>query len=147
MDQVTGLSLAGRIGRRWFKWRGVSPVPLFILVILLPPDFLLRDLWVIGIVFGSILAEGLRIWAVGYAGSATRTRGDRIPELVSSGPFRYVRNPLYIALSLLLIGIGIVLDNIWIIGMILPITIIIYGVILHEERYLTQKFGEEYQKY
>jgi protein-S-isoprenylcysteine O-methyltransferase Ste14 len=45
-------------------------------------------------------------------------------------------------------GIGVLLDNMWIIGMVLPIIIILtFTVILNEEYYLAEKFGEEYLKY
>ena len=68
--------------------------------------------------------------------------------IITSGPFRYTRNPLYVALSFVLIGVGIWLDNIWIITMLVPVLILMhYGVINREERYLTKKFGDKYLKY
>ena len=40
------------------------------------------------------------------------------------------------------------LNNLWIIGLLVPsVFLVMYGAILQEERYLTNKFGEEYIKY
>lgn len=148
MDQVTGLSFAGRLGRRWFKWRGVSPVPLFLLVILLPPDFICQGFCAIAIVFGVLLAEGLRIWAVGYAGSATRTRGDKVPELVHAGPFHHVRNPLYIANIVLYTLAGFLFGHIYLSIIIFIFSCLQYSfVVAYEEQLLEQYFGEAYITY
>lgn len=69
-------------------------------------------------------------------------------ELISSGPFRFSRNPVYVSMSLLVIGIGITIDSIWVVGMVLPaITLTYYLIILKEEIYLERKFGDEYRSY
>src|SRR4051812_43483428 len=99
--------LGVRIGRFWFKNRSVSPMPLFALMIVLTPDFDPSRLSLSLAIFVVLLAETLRIVAVGYAGSVTRTRGEKVPELVASGPFRYVRNPLYIANIVLYTATGL----------------------------------------
>ena len=71
-----------------------------------------------------------------------------VTAVITSGPFRYTRNPLYVSLSFVLIGIGIWLDNIWIITMLVPVLILIhYGVVKREEQYLTKKFEEKYLIY
>ena len=68
--------------------------------------------------------------------------------IVTEGPFRYSRNPAYVALSLLYAGIGIAADSLWVLGLLIPILIIMrYGVIQREERYLERKFGEDYLRY
>ncbi len=91
------LPLSVRVGRWWFQRRGVSPLPLIAVCLLLPSQAVLSSFQVTLIVFGVLLAELVRIWAVGYAGSVTRTRGDAVGRLVHAGPFRFVRNPLYLA--------------------------------------------------
>jgi len=69
-------------------------------------------------------------------------------ELISSGPFRFSRNPVYVSMSLLVIGIGITIDSIWVVRMVLPaITLIHYLIILKEEIYLERKLGDEYRSY
>lgn len=68
--------------------------------------------------------------------------------IVRTGPYRYSRNPIYLSMTVLQIGIGIWADNVWILGMLIPALILIsYGVIAREESYLENKFGEEYIKY
>jgi protein-S-isoprenylcysteine O-methyltransferase Ste14 len=95
------LPLSVRIGRWWFQRRGVSPLPLIGVCLLLPSQAALSPLQAGLIGLGVFLAESVRIWAVGYAGSVTRTRGDTVGRLVHAGPFRFVRNPLYLANTLL----------------------------------------------
>ena len=68
--------------------------------------------------------------------------------IVQSGPFRYSRNPLYLSLTLLYVGIALLVDSLWPF-LLLPflIGVMIKGVIAREERYLEAKFGEEYRAY
>ncbi len=69
-------------------------------------------------------------------------------QLVTRGPYRLSRNPSYVALSLLYVGIGVAADNLWIVAGLIPILIVMhYGVIVREEQYLERTFGEEYLQY
>ena len=65
--------------------------------------------------------------------------------IVRGGPFRFTRNPMYLALCLLQVALGFFLND-WItLLFVVPLGLILhYGVILREERYLTVKFGEPY---
>jgi protein-S-isoprenylcysteine O-methyltransferase Ste14 len=69
-------------------------------------------------------------------------------EDLTRGPYKYTRNPKYLALSLLLIGLGIILNTLFII-----ITAIISGLIVHfyflkkEEAILEERHGETYKEY
>ncbi len=68
--------------------------------------------------------------------------------IVSVGPYRYSRNPMYIALSLLYAGIGVAADNLWVLVLLVPLLAVVRtGVIAREERYLEEKFGEAYLRY
>ena len=68
--------------------------------------------------------------------------------IVTSGPFRYSRNPLYLALTLLYLGLTLALNTWWGLVMLVPLFIVMdRGVVLREERYLEQKFGEIYRQY
>ncbi len=68
--------------------------------------------------------------------------------LATDGPFRFTRNPLYLSLTLLYGGIALLVNVPWAI-LFLPIVLLIMrrGVIDREERYLEQKFGEDYLRY
>jgi protein-S-isoprenylcysteine O-methyltransferase Ste14 len=65
--------------------------------------------------------------------------------IVRGGPYRFTRNPMYLALCLLQVALGFFLND-WItLLFVVPLALIMhYGVILREERYLTVKFGEPY---
>ena len=67
---------------------------------------------------------------------------------VTSGPFRFSRNPLYLGTGLVYTGIAIAADSVWVLALLVPALVIMhYGVILREERYLEGKFGEDYRQY
>lgn len=73
-------------------------------------------------------------------GSATR--------VVTSGPYRLSRNPIYLGFVFVLIGSGLVFRTYW--GLILtPVFMVLLDrlVIKHEEAYLRKKFGETYMNY
>jgi protein-S-isoprenylcysteine O-methyltransferase Ste14 len=65
--------------------------------------------------------------------------------IVRGGPFRFTRNPMYLALCLLQVALGFFLDD-WItLLFVVPLFLILhYGVVLREEKYLAAKFGEPY---
>jgi protein-S-isoprenylcysteine O-methyltransferase Ste14 len=65
--------------------------------------------------------------------------------IVRGGPFRFTRNPMYLALCLLQLALGFFVND-WItVVFVVPLGIVLhYGVVLREERYLTVKFGESY---
>jgi protein-S-isoprenylcysteine O-methyltransferase Ste14 len=65
--------------------------------------------------------------------------------IVRGGPYRFTRNPMYLALCLLQAALGFFLND-WIaLLFVVPLALILhYGVVLREERYLTTKFGAPY---
>ncbi|MFQ5932033.1 MAG: methyltransferase family protein [Nitrospiraceae bacterium] len=68
--------------------------------------------------------------------------------IVSTGPFGYSRNPIYVSMTMLMVGIATVVDSVWILVMAVPAVVIThYFVILREEVYLERKFGDEYLSY
>lgn len=68
--------------------------------------------------------------------------------LVVTGPFRYTRNPLYLSLTLLYLGIAALVNALWPL-VLLPVVLVVIRrwVIAREELYLKRKFGEAYRKY
>ncbi len=68
--------------------------------------------------------------------------------LVTDGIFRFSRNPMYVALTLLYSGIGAWVNSLWIVLCLAPVLVVMHqGVIRREERYLEDKFGDEYLGY
>lgn len=68
--------------------------------------------------------------------------------LVTHGVYRYTRNPIYLGLSLIYLGIGCALNTVWILITLAGVAIILQeAVIQREEEYLMRKFGSEYEDY
>jgi protein-S-isoprenylcysteine O-methyltransferase Ste14 len=69
-------------------------------------------------------------------------------RFVSTGPYRYTRNPDYLGQTLMYAGIAVVANSWWPL-FLLPLVLIVvgHGVIRREERYLEEKFGQEYRDY
>lgn len=65
--------------------------------------------------------------------------------IARGGPYRFTRNPMYLALCLLQVALGFFLND-WIaLLFVVPLALLLhFGVILREERYLAAKFGEPY---
>lgn len=71
-----------------------------------------------------------------------------VTKIVTSGPYRLSRNPIYLGFVFVLIGSGFVFRTYW--GLILtPVLMALLDrlVIQHEEAYLRKKFGESYASY
>ncbi|HJZ87710.1 MAG TPA: isoprenylcysteine carboxylmethyltransferase family protein [Polyangia bacterium] len=70
------------------------------------------------------------------------------PSLIVEGPYRFSRNPLYLALTLVQIGVGLLLDDVWILALsAASLAVVHFIAVLPEEAYLLDKFGEPYRKY
>jgi protein-S-isoprenylcysteine O-methyltransferase Ste14 len=68
--------------------------------------------------------------------------------IVSDGVFQLSRNPLYLSLTLLYIGVSLLFNALWALLLLLPLLVIVQiGVIQREEVYLERKFGDEYLRY
>jgi len=68
--------------------------------------------------------------------------------LVETGPFRFSRNPLYVALTLIYVGLSLLANALWVLLLILPVMVLMhYGVVRREETYLEAKFGDAYRDY
>jgi protein-S-isoprenylcysteine O-methyltransferase Ste14 len=70
------------------------------------------------------------------------------PSLLFEGPYRFTRNPMYLGLTAIEIGLGLVLDNLWISLLAFAGLLTVHFIaVLPEEEYLTGKFGEDYKAY
>jgi protein-S-isoprenylcysteine O-methyltransferase Ste14 len=71
-----------------------------------------------------------------------------VPRLTTEGPFRYSRNPSYLALAMIYAGIASIRNSLWAMLM-LPLVVMVMQreVIGREERYLERAFGDEYLAY
>ncbi len=92
----------------------------------------------------------LAVWFVRTMRSPDTTiRIDKaVSSLIQNGPFRYSRNPGYLALTMIYAGIAIRRNALWAI-LLLPLVMYVMQreVIGREEQYLERTFGEEYLAY
>ena len=96
------------------------------------------------------LSLGIFSWAV----YAMRSEGGSIPTsepteaIVRRGPYRFSRNPIYLAMLLLQVGLGIWANSLWFIVLVAISGVLLWwGVISREEEYLERKLGAEYASY
>lgn len=68
--------------------------------------------------------------------------------IVSDGAFSFSRNPIYLSLTMLYVGIALLFNALWALLLLLPLVVVVQnGVIKREEHYLERKFGDEYLRY
>jgi hypothetical protein len=108
----------------------------FIALVFLPRGAEPEDLTFLIVVLGTII----RIWASGYLIKKKR--------LTTWGPYRYVRNPLYLGTFIIGLGLCIVQRSLFFLIIYLAIfTFVYYFQIKYEEKELEAIFGEEYREY
>jgi protein-S-isoprenylcysteine O-methyltransferase Ste14 len=105
--------------------------------------------WVLG---GLALAGGIALQAsfiVAFGRKGTSVEPWKpTTAIVTTGPYRLTRNPAYLGMTLIYIGIALLSDALWVLAP-LPVVLAVIdrGVIAREERYLERKFGSEYLDY
>lgn len=68
--------------------------------------------------------------------------------IVTDGPFRFTRNPMYVGTTGLYVAVGLLVNALWPLVLVLPMLAVLHwGVVRREERYLEGKFGEPYRLY
>lgn len=99
-----------------------------------------------------LIGLGIALMAIGIR-EFKRAKTDFLPirptvRIITTGPFRVTRNPLYLAMTLIYAGIGAASGILWVFFLLVPVLAVMhYGVIAREERYLERKFGDEYLAY
>jgi protein-S-isoprenylcysteine O-methyltransferase Ste14 len=98
-----------------------------------------RTSFVIGTVVVT-LGELLRVWAAGHVEKST--------EVTRSGPYRFVRHPLYLGSSLIGIGFAAAARH-WIVAavVVLYLALTLTSAMVREEAHLRNKFGDAYDAY
>ncbi|MEW6685905.1 MAG: isoprenylcysteine carboxylmethyltransferase family protein [Candidatus Edwardsbacteria bacterium] len=139
--------MKNRIGNFFFRYRSYTPILLLLLLLIFANPSVLSFFFGLCLV---ITGELLRIWAVGYAGSETRTVQVGASRLVIDGPYAYLRNPLYLGNFILSLGFCIMAWAWmpWLLIIFILSFVIQYGFIIAlEENHLHNRFGEEYHCY
>jgi protein-S-isoprenylcysteine O-methyltransferase Ste14 len=101
---------------------------------------------------GLLLLAGIAL--MGAALAAFRAAGTHVEvylpatTVVTGGPYRMTRNPIYLGMSAAYLGAGLLSDSLWVILLAFPVLVVMhYGVVLREEAYLGAKFGTRYRDY
>ena len=101
-----------------------------------------------------MLGEVLRLWANGYVGHLkvnwTQTwRGDaKIGQLITAGPYAYVRHPLYLGTFIIGMGFCVIVGNVWLGLAALACFLFIYRrKMADEEVTLRHEYGDEFGRY
>jgi len=95
--------------------------------------------WSAGLV-AAVIGEGIRVWAAGHL--------EKSREVTTSGPYRWMRHPLYVGSSILALGIVIAARS-YVLGALalLYIGTTIPAAIRSEEAFLRRTFGDSYDRY
>ena len=94
------------------------------------------------------LSAALRTWGAAYLRTAVvHDTAQHSDALVADGPFRYTRNPLYLATLPMAAGIGVLASVSGFIFLVLANWLFVYRLILREEEALRQSQGQSYRAY
>lgn len=129
-----------------WAWLAVSVQPLDAKLGLILPRWVQPPGFVIA-TCGAILALSCIVLFV-RAGRGTPAPFDPPREFVASGPYRYVRNPMYIGGLSVILGAGLMLRSASIACLALIFTVVIHlFVVFYEEPALERRFGSSYRSY
>ncbi len=91
------------------------------------------------------IGVGLSAWSVVKAGD---TEIKEPIKLLTDGPYTFSRNPMYIAWTLMYLGVGLSANSFWITVLLpLVVTFTHFVDVRKEERFLEKQFGNEYLRY
>jgi len=128
----------------WFyRFRSVLVSPPLVFAFFYSSHETKKWVWPLGI---SVFLIGfmVRLWAQEHLHYRLRVR----KYLTTTGPFGFVRNPIYIGNILIGLGATLVSGLVWMVPITLLWYAIIYGfVVRHEESHLLEKYGEAYRVY
>lgn len=96
-------------------------------------------------VVGTLAAVALFVYAVRTFKAAGTPVPGNLPTttIVRTGPYRFSRNPIYLAFSLLQLAIAVWVNDAWLVAtLVAAVAVMSFVVIPREERYLTARFPE-----
>jgi protein-S-isoprenylcysteine O-methyltransferase Ste14 len=114
-----------------------------------PLSFVPSILWLLGplVALSAVMLFVLSVREFRAAG--TSVRGSKpTTTIVRTGPYRFSRNPIYLSFILLLIGLAVWLNNLWLLFTLIPSAVFIAVLVIpREERFLEGTFQEQYANY
>ena len=107
----------------------------------------------VGLAIGAALvavALGLIAWAFGLFKKSGQDPAPwkPVPSLLFDGPYRFTRNPMYVGMTTLQMGLGFLLGNLWVLLLaVASLMVVHYTAVLREEAFLDAKFGDDYRAF
>jgi len=138
-----------RLGAWAFRQRSWLPVPLGLAVVAFRTGETTGQ-WPIATGMALVaVGELVRFWAVRHIGTISRTRtSTRQGPLITSGPFRVVRNPLYLGNWMIWTGLVLASRLVWMLPIAWAVFALQYGtMVIWEETRLRSMFGRQYDRY
>lgn len=146
------------IGNFFFKYRNNLFIILYLLLFvpspkLFSPEQFGPNYYLYPVILGLLVTfagEIIRGITIGLAYIIRGGRDKKVyaEELVTEGIFRHCRNPLYVGNILMLLGVGILANSLFYVGIVMPLFLFIYqAIVLAEENFLRNKFGAQFDAY
>ena len=138
---------------RW-KWVNIPIPESYVLALVagvllqfLKPYAITTVQWLVRVIGAPLLLAGLVLvgWSVAAAGEVSL---EKPTVLLTSGPYRFSRNPMYVAWTSISLGLALLVNSVWLVGA-LPLAFLYLHLveIPREEASLEEMFGEEYLSY
>lgn len=128
----------------WYKLRGALIVPVYLFAMVF--TWYEHESWVLYPLGGALFTAGwiLRVWSQMHLHYRLKVH----KVLTRTGPYAYVRNPIYIGNTLILIGVTVLAEMLWLTPVMLACCALTYTLVVrYEESHLTGKYGEPYVEY
>jgi protein-S-isoprenylcysteine O-methyltransferase Ste14 len=132
-----------------FRHRTSLPLPIAAAILLVPSGETQGGAVTIltGVALTAI-GETIRLWGVHHIGVISRTRSERLGPLVDTGPFAYVRNPLYVGNILIWVGFAVTAGLLWLGPIVFALLAVEYHwIVKWEETLLASRMGDQYGDY
>lgn len=128
-----------------YRYRGILMAPpyLFILLVFFGEWEQEHVIWPVGM---SIFLVGVavRVWAQIHLHYRLRVK----KQLTTTGPYRFVRNPIYIANTTMLVGLTVISELVWFVPVMILWCAVVYSfVVRREESHLSDKYGTPYLEF
>ena len=149
------VSLGVKAGRsRWTRFAGFRVAAVLVIILLLrlrvfKEHAFTHDPWLqaVGLAI-FLLGLALAVWARIYLGrNWGMPMSEKVdPELVTTGPYRTIRHPIYSGIILAMVGTAVAVSVYWLIAVVLLGAYFVYSAVM-EERYMAGLFPDAYPRY
>jgi protein-S-isoprenylcysteine O-methyltransferase Ste14 len=139
-------------GNRGWQWRNVPLPEIHLFLIGVGAILNLRwprrvaSAWRVRLLGGPLIIAGavLAAWATRTAGQVDLERPDR---LVTGGPYAVSRHPMYVAWTLIYLGVALMLNVFWLLILLPLLGLLTHREARREEKRLEDAFGQAYRTY